>query len=98
MTSGEVEDKAVTGAKEQVHVFIRQTREGIKGDAINSHRDRSREEGAFIELHPVGVVVIRHGTLNQSQAFPSILYTANSVKDVLLSGPQYKQRLMVLEE
>jgi hypothetical protein len=71
--SGKVANKAVNSAEEQIHIVIRQMGEGIKGEAIDSHRYRSREERAFAELHTVGVVVIGHGTLNQSQAFPSIL-------------------------
>jgi hypothetical protein len=31
---------------------------------LNSDRDRGREDGAFIESEPVGVMVIRHGLLN----------------------------------
>jgi hypothetical protein len=79
--SSKMANKAMTSAKEQIHIIIRQMERASK---VDSHRHRSREERTFIKLHPVGIVVIGHGTLNYSQAFPSILYTANSVKDVSL--------------
>jgi hypothetical protein len=68
MMRSKVANKAVTGAEEQIHIVIRQTEKGIKGEAVDSHRYGSREERALMKLHPVGVVVIGHGTLNYFQA------------------------------
>jgi hypothetical protein len=52
------------------------------------HYNGSREAGSFIELYPVGVVVIGHGTLNYFQAFHPSLYMTSSVTDVSLLEPQ----------
>jgi hypothetical protein len=68
MMSSNVADKAMTGDKEQIHIIIRQAGESIESEAIHGHKHGSREAGTFIELHPMGVVIVRmvigHGTLN----------------------------------
>jgi hypothetical protein len=89
--SSKVTNKATTGDEEQICVIIRQMGKSIESEAVNSHEYGSREAGLFIKLHPVGVVVIcmviRHGTLNYFQTFPSSFYTTGSVKDVSLLEP-----------
>jgi hypothetical protein len=71
--SGEVTDKAMTSDKEQIHVVVRQTRKGIEHKTVNRHKDGSREAGLFIELYPVGIVIVGHGTLNYISSSPSTL-------------------------
>jgi hypothetical protein len=42
--------------------------ESVESEAVHRHEHRGRETGMFIELHPMGVVIVgmvtRHGTLN----------------------------------
>jgi hypothetical protein len=82
---GKMTDKTTTSDKEEVHIIVRQMRKGIKGITVNGHEDRSREVGIFIEFDPVGVMIIRHGTLNYLHTFHPTLYMTSSVTDVSLS-------------
>jgi hypothetical protein len=83
--SSEMADEATTRTEEKVGIFVGQTGQSIKGEAINGHIDRGQEERSFIKVDPVDVVVIRHDLLNYP--IPSsnpLLYTLRSVKEVSL--------------
>jgi hypothetical protein len=77
--SGIVTDVAMTRNKEQIRVVLGQSGKGVKGDTINSHNDWSRETRLFIELNPVGVVIVRHDSLNYFHTLQLLLYTTGSV-------------------
>jgi hypothetical protein len=66
--SGKMTNETVTSDEEQIHVIIRETGESIKSEAVHWHEHGGRETRMFIELYPMGVVivgmVIGHGTLN----------------------------------
>jgi hypothetical protein len=61
-------DETTIGGEAKVGVGTSQARQSIKCYAIHSNEDRSRELGLWIELDPVGVVIIRHIKLN----YPSL--------------------------
>jgi hypothetical protein len=60
--------KATTSAEEKVGIVRRKMGEGIKGEAVHSNGDRSREHRTLIESKPMGIVVIRHWRLNHPES------------------------------
>jgi hypothetical protein len=87
MMSGIVTDEAMTCNKEQIRVVLRQSGKGVKGDTINGHEDQSRETRLVIELNPVGVVIVKHDSLNYFHAPQRLLYTTGSVTEESLWKP-----------
>jgi hypothetical protein len=58
--SSEMADEATTRTEEEIGIFIRQTGQSIKGEAIHGHINGGREERSFIKTDPMNIVVIRH--------------------------------------
>jgi hypothetical protein len=79
---GMMADKAMTHHKEQVSIVLRQLREGVKGYTINGHEDQHRETRMLVEFYPVGVVIIRHDSLNYSHTlYPPFILPIQSLKN-----------------
>jgi hypothetical protein len=55
---GIVTNEAPTRGEEQVGVMIRQTGKGIKGSAVDGHKDGRGEARTMIKLDPMSIVVI----------------------------------------
>jgi hypothetical protein len=84
---GEVTDEAMTSDEEQICIVVRQMRKGIESETIHCHEDRSRKVGSFIELYPMGIVVIRHNALNYVSSFLStLLYDQLSHRHVTMKA------------
>jgi hypothetical protein len=65
--------------------------ESVESKTIHGHKDRGRETGTLIKLHPMGVVVIGkitgHGVLNSSPTLHPSFYTTCSVQEESLPKP-----------
>jgi hypothetical protein len=78
-------NKATSSTEEQIGVIWQKTRKSIECKAINHNIDGIRENGAFIERDPVGVMEVRHDLLTtQIPSTDPFLYTLKSVKEVSL--------------
>jgi hypothetical protein len=77
--------KATSCTEEQVGIIWRKTKQSVECKAVNRNKDGVRENRAFVERDPVGVMEVRHDLLTTQ--IPSIdppLYTRDSVKDISL--------------
>jgi hypothetical protein len=75
-------NKATTRCEEQVSVGTHQTRERVKCDAVNGHKDRSREMRLREELDPMCVMIVTHGSYtNSTPLYLFNFYTMDSVAD-----------------
>jgi hypothetical protein len=83
---GSMTDEATTSTEEEVSVIRRETRKGVKGEAIYSDGNGIGEHGTLVESEPMGIVVIRYQRLNypETSSINPFLYTLESVKDVSL--------------
>jgi hypothetical protein len=80
--------KTMASVEEQVSIVGRKIGQSIKGEAINGHRNRSREGRTFIEHKPVGVMMDGHIQLSYPKTLSkhSTPYTHKSVTDMSLPG------------
>jgi hypothetical protein len=67
-------DEATIGGKEQIRVGTGQSRQHVKGDAVNGRKDRSRETGLWKELDPMSIMIVRHHWLFYSSPSLSSLF------------------------
>jgi hypothetical protein len=84
--------ETVTGTEEEIHVIIRQMGESIKDKAVHSQWNKSGKCQLFIELNPVGVMVVRHGKwtwelelLNPPPRMPSYILESAEYVSLLLT-------------
>jgi hypothetical protein len=74
-----VTNETTISHKEKIHVRTGQSRDSVKGSAINSYKDGLRKVGLMEELNEVHVVESRHDELSYSSSpFISTLYTPST--------------------